>query len=735
MAPLPWFLRALLGLATALLGVQALDAAGAVALGDGAARVIAAAVPLAAAASIAARAIRLRDCRLAWGLLAFGVGVWAVGYAVWTLHYDYGREDESLGPFYVLYPYAAAFLVFELRARHPRVRPAAWLDLTAAMLAVAAVGFGIILPLVPDTGAAIFPILGVALVALVIGLFAVASWSPGREWLIWGLGFATIAVADLVWAIADRTPVAVSVVLWSAGPLLLGWGAWLTPTRMPELESEVPERLVWPFALFLASLGIIVAGNITPLPPVAIVLAVASMIVATYRTGRAYREVRALPETRRLAHTDELTGLVNRRGFLDAVASELQEHPGRSTAVLMLDLDRFKELNDTLGHAAGDRLLAELGPRLSAALRPGDTLARLGGDEFAILCPGAGAAGARRVARRLHEAVEEPFAIGDLSVHVDVSAGFAVAPADGRTVSELLQRADVAMYQAKGGGTAVERYDATRDWNSRDRLQLAGELRAALDAGGQLKLHYQPQTSLADGRVVGVEALVRWRHPRRGLLVPAAFLEVAEGSGLMRRIGREVLRMAVAQAARLRDGGYDVPVAVNLSTADLVDRALPTEVAQLLDAARLDGRRLTLEITENTVMAQPERVLRMIHDLRALGCRVSLDDFGTGHASLEHLASLPVDELKIDRAFVSGMDRGEPAGTAIVRALSLLGRDLGVEVVAEGVETSSAWAELAACGATTAQGNLVAPPLSGSELDAWLAERREVGDDVEEHVA
>jgi len=730
-ATFPRFLRALLGLATALVGVQALDATGVIALGDGAARVVAAAVPLAAAASIAARAIRLRDRRLAWSLLAFGLGVWAVGYALWALHYGYGRQDESLRPFYVFYPYAAAFLVLELRARHPRVRPAAWLDLTGAMLAVAAVGFGIVLPLVPDTGAAIFPILGVALVALVIGLFAVAGWSPERDWLIWGLAFATIAAADLVWAISDRAPVAVSVLLWSAGPLLLGWGAWLTPTRIPDLESEVPERLVWPFALFLASLGIIVAGNVTPLPPVAIVLAVASMLVATYRSARAYRDVRALPETRRLAHTDELTGLVNRRGFLDAVEDELERHPGRPTAVLMLDLDRFKELNDTLGHAAGDRLLAELGPRLSAALRPTDTLARLGGDEFAVLCPGAAATGARRVARRLHEALEEPFAIGDLAVHVDVSAGIAVAPGDGRTVSELLQRADVAMYQAKGGGTAIERYDAARDRHSRDRLQLAGELRGALDAGGQLELHYQPQTALHDERVVGVEALVRWRHPDRGLLAPAAFLDVAEGSGLMRRLGREVLRTAIGQAARLRDAGHRVPVAVNLSTADLVDGALPTEVAQLLDAADLDGERLTLEITENTVMAQPERVLRTLHDLRALGCRVSLDDFGTGHASLEHLARLPVDELKIDRAFVSGIEHDDAAATAIVRALALLGRDLGMEVVAEGVETRAAWSELASCGATAAQGFLIARPLPAGELAAWLDARRA----VEEHAA
>jgi len=725
-APLPWLLRALLGVATALLAAQALDAAGLVALSDGAARAIAAAVPLLAAAAVAARAALVRTDRVPWTVLAVGLASWAVCYAVWVLHFDYGYAGATLGAFYVLYPCAAAFLVFQVRARSPRVGVAVWLDLVAAMLAVAAIGFALVLPPVAHAGAAAFPILDVALVALVVGLFAIWGWSPGRDWLAWGLAFLTFGGADVVWAIGDRSPHAASVVLWSTGPLVLGWAAWLSPSRAPVAAVDVPNHLAWPFALFLTTLGVVVAGNVTPLPPVATALAVASMLVATYRTARAYRDVRALPETRRLAHTDELTGLVNRRGFLDAVEEELERHPGRPTAVLMLDLDRFKELNDTLGHAAGDRLLAELGPRLSAALRPTDTLARLGGDEFAVLCPGAAAPGAHRVAHRLHEALAEPFAIGDLAVHVDVSAGIAVAPGDGRTVSELLQRADVAMYQAKGGGTAVERYDAARDVHSRDRLQLAGELRAALDAGGQLELHYQPQTALGDGHVVGVEALVRWRHPRRGLLGPAAFLDVAEGSGLMRRLGREVLRTAIAQAALLRDAGHPVPVAVNLSTADLVDGALPTEVAQLLHAADLDGGRLTLEITENTVMAQPERVLRTLHDLRALGCRVSLDDFGTGHASLEHLARLPVDELKIDRAFVGGIERRDAAATAIVRALALLGHDLGVEVVAEGVETERAWRELAAGGATAAQGFLIARPLPADELAAWLDARHPV---------
>ncbi len=390
----------------------------------------------------------------------------------------------------------------------------------------------------------------------------------------------------------------------------------------------------------------------------------------------------------------------------------------------MLDLDRFKELNDTLGHASGDRLLAELGPRLAAALRPADTLARLGGDEFAVLCPGASGTGARSVARRLQDSLLEPFLLGDLQVHVDASIGIATYPGDGATVEELLQRADVAMYQAKGDGTDVERYDPARDEHSRDRLELVGELRAALESGQGIELHYQPQACLRTEAILAVEALVRWRHPTRGLLAPAAFLPVAEGAGLMRRLGREVLRTAIHQSAEWQRAGVPVPVAVNLSTADLVDGALPTEIAQLLDGERLDGAWLKLEITENTVMTQPDHVTATLQELRTLGCRLSLDDFGTGHASLEHLVRLPVDELKIDRSFVISLDRDDAGGAAIVRALALLGRDLGVSVVAEGVESPRAWGQLVAAGCTAAQGYLLSRPLPGREIETWLAARR-----------
>jgi diguanylate cyclase (GGDEF)-like protein len=687
---------------------------------------------LAGAALLLGGARVARHDALRWTILAVGLCWWGVASVVWWLAFD--RSDASSVLFLPIYPCGVAFFALELRERVARLPTGVLLDMASSMLAVGAVGAATVLTRIPDATAEalLFPTFDLMLIAAVAALFTITRWSPGHDWLALGLSLLAFAAGDLIWALNNNAASPAVELCYAIAPLTMGLSPWLRSRPLPADSAVVAGRLLWPFVLFLAAFGVIVAGNFTAIPDLALGLAVASVLVTAYRGAQTFRAVRALPETRRQARTDELTGLTNRRAFFDAIERQVHRHPTREAAVLMLDLDRFKELNDTLGHAAGDRLLAELGPRLAGALRPADTLARLGGDEFAVLCPGASSLGARSVARRLQEALEAPFALGDLQVHVDASIGIATYPDDGATVEELLQRADVAMYQAKGDGTDIERYDAARDEHSRDRLELVGELRAALDAGTGLELHYQPQVCLHTEAILAVEALVRWRHPTRGVLAPAAFLPVAEGAGLMRRIGREVLRTAIAQAAAWHRAGAAVPVAVNLSTADLVDGALPTEIAQLLQAERLDGSWLKLEITENTVMTQPEHVTATLAELRTLGCRVSLDDFGTGHASLEHLVRLPVDELKIDRSFVLGLDRDEAGASAIVRALALLGRDLGVSVVAEGVETSRAWGQLVVAGCSSAQGYLLSRPLPAGELEAWLAARRGASSALEE---
>ncbi len=729
---MPRPVRALVAVGCALVAGQLLATVGVLPAGslwDGLAACI---VPVIGAIVLLTGARVAHRGELRWQILGAGLAWWSVAAILWWTVFD--RSSDASYLFLPIYPCGVAFFVLELRERVPRLPSGVMLDIGASVLAVGAIGAATVIPRLPasDLSTVAFPLFDLLLVGLVAALFTIARWSPGRDWLALGLALLTFAAGDLVWAMNGNDPTAVGEMLWSAAPLILGLAPWLRSRPLPATSAVVPTRLPWPFALYLTALAVIVAGNLTAIPRVALGFAVASIMVTTLRSAQTFRALRALPETRRQARTDELTGLTNRRAFFAAIERQLQRHPGRDAAVLMLDLNRFKELNDTLGHAAGDRLLAQLGPRLAGALRPADTLARLGGDEFAVLCPGASGTGGRSVARRLRDSLQEPFVLGDLQVHVDASIGIATYPQDGATLEELLQRADVAMYQAKGNGTDVERYDPARDEHSRDRLELVGELRAALDSGEGIELHYQPQACLRTEVILAVEALVRWRHPTRGLLAPAAFLPVAEGAGLMRRLGREVLRAAIAQSAEWKRAGVPIPIAVNLSTADLVDGALPTEIAQLLDGERLDGSWLKLEITENTVMSQPEHVTATLQELRTLGCRVSLDDFGTGHASLEHLVRLPVDELKIDRSFVMGLDRDDPGGAAIVRALALLGRDLGVSVVAEGVESPRAWGQLVAAGCTAAQGYLLSRPLPGRDIETWLARRRSEAAALEE---
>jgi diguanylate cyclase len=726
----PRFVRALIGVAVLLVAGQAAVAAG-VPLGprelwsDWAS----VAVPLVAAVSVFTRVALVGAQRPAWAVLGAGMTCWAAGMALWVGVFERGRDVGDWIVLLGLYPCALAFLVLELRARSPKVALGVWLDALAGLLGVAALGLGVVLPLLlPDGTPAIvlaFPIGDLTLAGLVVVLFTLARWQPGRDWAVSGAALLALAAGDLLWLATDSAwALAISTPLWAAGLVLLACAPWVHARALPPPSVAVSDRLPWPFGLFLACFALVVAATYVDVPAAGLWLAVAAMLVSTYRSALAYIAIRSLPETRRQARTDELTGLTNRRGFFDTLAAQVERHPGRPAAVLMLDLDRFKELNDTMGHQSGDRLLSQLGPRLTAALRPADTLARLGGDEFAVLCPGASVAGARRVAQRLQEALDKPFPLGDLQIHVDASIGIATYPADGTTSEELLQRADVAMYQAKGDGTDVEHYDASRDEHSRDRLALVGELRRALQRGGELELHYQPQVDLRTERVLGAEALVRWRHPQRGLLAPGAFLAAAEGGGLMRRMGRVLLAQAVDQIAAWQRDGTDLPVAVNLSSAELVDPTFADEVAELLARREVHGSWLKLEITENSVMTNPDRVLDTLHRLRALGCAVSLDDFGTGHASLAHLLRLPVDELKIDRSFVMDLDADGAGSAAIVRSVALLGGDLGLTIVAEGVESARAWGQLVAAGCGVAQGFLLSPPLPPAELATWVAERR-----------
>jgi diguanylate cyclase (GGDEF)-like protein len=417
---------------------------------------------------------------------------------------------------------------------------------------------------------------------------------------------------------------------------------------------------------------------------------------------------------RRQALHDALTGLPNRT-LLHARAERVLrgEEPA---AMLLIDLDRFKEVNDTLGHDYGDALLVEVSERLHGALRRGDTLARLGGDEFAVLVDGVPDRGAVvELAGRLQEALRRPFALRGVAVELEASIGVAFYPEHGETAGALLQRADVAMYDAKRGRHGVATYAPERDPYSADRLGLLAELRRAIESD-ELVLHYQPKVLLATGALIGVEALVRWQHPTRGLLGPDEFVPLAERTGAVADLTRWVVDRALAQHRAWRDQGIDLPVAVNLAAANIVDVTLPASVRGLLERHEVAGDRLECEISEHTVMADPVRASDVLAGLRALGVRLSLDDFGTGHSSLAYLKRLPLDEVKIDRSFVAGMAHDEN-DAVIVRSTIDLARNLGLEVVAEGVETEEIMHALAELRCDIAQGYYISRPLPATELD------------------
>jgi diguanylate cyclase (GGDEF)-like protein len=421
------------------------------------------------------------------------------------------------------------------------------------------------------------------------------------------------------------------------------------------------------------------------------------------------------------AHHDPLTGLANRRRLIEDLESTVYGPVGRGCAVLMLDLDRFKEINDSFGHSVGDDLLCLVGPRLEPVLGPGDLLARMGGDEFAVLLPDAGETRAREVAIGLAEALRDPFVLDGMPLHVDASIGIALCPDHGRDRSLLLARADTAMYVAKRGRHGFEVWTADGTPDSRDRLETLEQLRIALD-DDQLVNHYQPKLDLRTGAVTGVEALVRWNHPERGLLYPDVFLPLAEQAGLMRRLAINVLERSLRDLQSWRAAGHDLAVAVNLSVSNLQDVALPDQVEMLLDAFSVPAAALTLEITEDVLMADAARSQQVMAALRRLGVRLSIDDYGTGYSSLSYLRALPVDELKLDRSFVRNLTSDERAA-AIVRSTLQLALDLDMAMVVEGVEDAATLAALRAWGCGVAQGYHIARPMPVDRFLPWLAAR------------
>ncbi len=441
-----------------------------------------------------------------------------------------------------------------------------------------------------------------------------------------------------------------------------------------------------------------------------------------------HRMVRSAGEYERAGRVDTLTGLPNRRA-LDASVSEKGLEKNR-LALLLLDLDRFRNVNDALGHHVGDRLLIEVAHRLTDVVPAHDLVARLGGDEFAVLATRVdGAPGARRLASHLAEALSRPFALDGMPIDVTASIGIALQTEPGGDGATLLRAAEAAMYDAKQRGDQVSIYGPDAAHHSPDRLALLADLRSALRADAPddgIMLFYQPQIAIATGEVVGVEALLRWRHPERGMVGPEELIRVAEHTPVMRLLTGRVLHDVVAQLAVWRDAGRPLRAAVNVSVRDLHAGDIADRIDDLLRDYAVPADLLQLEITESALMADPHRVLNTITRLDRMGIAISLDDFGTGYSSLQHLRRLPLAEVKIDRSFVLGMatDRGD---AAIVRSVIDLAEALGLRAVAEGVEDERTWRLLAAAGCHAAQGWFHARPMPAADLAEWLARYRPIG--------
>jgi diguanylate cyclase (GGDEF)-like protein len=423
----------------------------------------------------------------------------------------------------------------------------------------------------------------------------------------------------------------------------------------------------------------------------------------------------------RLAYHDALTGLANRARLIDRLEQliAISKRSGVPVAVLLMDLDRFKNVNDALGHQHGDVVLQEVAHRLATLLRDSDTVARLGGDEFAVLLPQTSSAAATTVAAKVTAELDRPIEIAGQNVDVGASVGIAAFPEHGGDAATLLRAADVAMYAAKRSHAGVLVFSERHSQEQQKQLSLLSDVRKAIEED-ELLLHYQPKVEIASGRVLGVEALVRWQHPRRGLVPPSDFIPFLEQSGHIRSLTRWALRAGIRQAARW--SARDLVASINISARDLLHSDLPRFIAGLLAEHALAPDRLCLELTESAFAEDPATALATIERLHELGVRLAIDDYGTGYSSLSYIQRLPMHELKIDRSFVGGLLQSKDNQT-IVRSTIELGHNLGLKVTAEGIEDAEALAMLARMGCDTGQGFYIAKPLAAADFDAWWARR------------
>ncbi len=677
-----------------------------------------------------ARAFGGRHERAVTLSLGLSMLMWTAGDIALTIESLHGATPPTpsvADVFYVaFYPAAYLALALLLRRESSRLVPATWLDGAVAGLGAAALcaafAFHSVLHLAGGGPAAVatelaYPVGDVLLLAMAVGGSVLISGPRWGAWRLVALGCAVNAFGDTldVFAPSSHFGGIIDGIAWPSALVLMSAAVWMRRGRADVLAHQRAPGFLLPGLGAASGIAILVFGSMHHVDPVAVGLATATLLVVCLRLGFSVGSLRRLTEERhRQAVTDQLTGLGNRRRLAAVLDGFFADHADPATesrrlAFLFVDLDHFKEVNDSFGHPAGDQLLTQIGPRFQSCLGPHDLLVRIGGDELAVLLIDSDLERATAVAHRLSVNLDEPFALEMVSVRIGASIGVALAPDHAANADGLMRCADKAMYRSKQSGTSFEVYDTLVD-AERDRLHLAEDLRTAI-AEGALELHYQPQVDLRTGTISAVEALLRWRHPRLGQIPPLEFLPLAEEGNLMRPLTSFVLEQALAQCARWRAAGRDLSVSINVSATNIIDAGFTDLIREHLSRHRLPAGALVVEITETTVISDFERCQRVTAELAALGCVVSIDDFGAGFTSLPFLSRLAVGELKLDRTFLMGLvnDAGS-RDLALVRATIDLAHNLGLKVVAEGVEEHATLALLETIGCDLAQGYHIGRP-------------------------
>jgi diguanylate cyclase (GGDEF)-like protein len=679
------------------------------------------------------RAATIKRNRAIPVLLGVGLWCWAAGDIWLTIKSDPPSPSLADAFYVVFYPVTYIGLMLLLRRNVTRFTLARWLDGGVAGFGAAALcaafAFNGVLHRAGGSAAGVavnlvYPVGDVLLLGLVLGGAAIVSGRRKRPWLLLAAGYALITVGDMFNLLGTESFIGgfADATAWPLSILLVSVAVWVqSPAAHPPL-AEKPAGFALPALAAASALVILFVGSLGHIGRVSLALAAATLIVAGVRSALALVGMRSLTEQRRLESvTDQLTGLGNRRALfqlLDAFVAEQRDRDAsaRSLAFMFVDLDKFKEVNDSFGHATGDELLRQLGARLQNSLRDSDLVVRLGGDEFALALLDAGVDYAATVAARLTTRIEEPFTLDAVRVQIGASIGIAVMPADAAAAADLVRCADLAMYRAKLEGKPFAVYQQDLD-GAANRVQLVEELRAAIEQR-QLELHYQPQIDLATGEINSVEALVRWIHPRLGFVPPVEFIGLAEDAGLMGELTALVLDEALCQCASWRAAGRQLTVSVNISSSDLLDPDLPDLVARLLAHYGLGPEALVLEMTESTAIADFERSQVAIQRLHDLGLVVSVDDFGAGFTSLAYLGTLAVRELKLDRSFISRLaETKQGRDLALVSATVELAHALGLRVVAEGVEDHECLGLLRELSCDLVQGYVISKPKPADQLE------------------